>query len=99
MASSAVETTILPGQYVIPAHASMAQILEIITTTKPQEFFVNVIPGETSWQVAQRLNDPAQSLAGDPVAVPRRGHAAGRAARLLPRRQPRRGARRQMQEE
>ncbi len=63
----------MPGQYVIPAGASMADILEVLTETKPQEFFVNVIPGETSWQVAQRLNDPAQSLAGDPVPVPAEG--------------------------
>ncbi|MEO7222404.1 MAG: endolytic transglycosylase MltG [Devosia sp.] len=67
------DATILPGQYMIPASASMSDILTIITETKPQEFFVNVIPGETSWQVAQRLNDPAQSLAGDPVNVPAEG--------------------------
>ncbi len=46
------DAKILPGQYVVPAHASMADILTLITETKPQEFFVNVIPGETSWQVA-----------------------------------------------
>lgn len=67
------DAKVLPGQYVIPAGASMSDILHIITETKPQEFFVNVIPGETSWQVAQRLNDPAQSLAGDPVPVPPEG--------------------------
>ncbi|RYE11395.1 MAG: endolytic transglycosylase MltG [Hyphomicrobiales bacterium] len=67
------EANLLPGQYVIPAKASMADILEIITTTKPQEFFLNVIPGETSWQVVQRLNDPAQSLAGETVEVPAEG--------------------------
>jgi UPF0755 protein len=67
------EEDLLPGQYLIPARASTADVLRIITTTKPQEFFLNVIPGETSWQVAQRLNDPAQSLAGDPVAVPAEG--------------------------
>jgi UPF0755 protein len=67
------QSDILPGQYLIPARASMADIITIITTTKPQEFFLNVIPGETSWQVAQRLNDPAQSLAGDPVSVPAEG--------------------------
>jgi UPF0755 protein len=66
-------TGLRPGQFVIPAKASMSDILRIITETKPQEFFVNVIPGETSWQVAQRLNDPAQSLAGDPVSVPAEG--------------------------
>jgi UPF0755 protein len=63
------ESDILPGQYLIPAKASMADIITIITTTRPQEFFINVIPGETSWQVAQRLNDPAQNLSGDPVDV------------------------------
>lgn len=67
------ETDIQPGQYMIPAKASTADIVRILTTTKPQEFFVNVIPGETSWQVAQRLNDPAQSLSGQPVDVPAEG--------------------------
>ena len=67
------DAKVLPGQYVIPAKASMSEILRIITETDPQEFFVNVIPGETSWQVAQRLNDPAQSLSGDPVSVPAEG--------------------------
>lgn len=71
--ATAREATVLPGQYLIPAKASMADILRIITETKPQEFFLNVIPGETSWQVAQRLNDPAQSLSGDPVTVPPEG--------------------------
>jgi UPF0755 protein len=69
----ATENDILPGQYLIPAHASMAEIVRILTSTKPQEFFLNVIPGETSWQVAQRLNDAGQSLAGEPVAVPPEG--------------------------
>lgn len=67
------EAQVLPGQYIIPAKASMADILKIITETKPQEFFVNVIPGETSWQVAERLNDPGQSLAGEPVGLPAEG--------------------------
>lgn len=62
-------TGLRPGQFMIPAKASMSEILRIITETKPQEFFINVIPGETSWQVAQRLNDPAQNLSGDPVDV------------------------------
>jgi UPF0755 protein len=71
--ASARDAKILPGQYVIPANSSMADILKILTESKPQEFFLNVIPGETSWQVAQRLNDPAQSLTGDPVTVPAEG--------------------------
>jgi len=64
---------ILPGQYLIPANASMADILEIITETRPQEFFVNVIPGETSWQVAERMNDPGQSLTGELAELPPEG--------------------------
>jgi len=64
---------LLPGQYLIPAHASMSDILQILTETKPQEFFVNVIPGETSWQVADAINDPAQSLAGGSVQPPLEG--------------------------
>jgi len=64
---------LLPGQYLLPAGASMDDVLKILTETKPQEFFVNVIPGETSWQVAQRLNDPGESLTGDPVTPPLEG--------------------------
>jgi UPF0755 protein len=64
---------VLPGQYMIPAHASMADIITLITTSKPQEFFVNVIPGETSWEVAQHINDAAQTLTGVPIAVPIEG--------------------------
>jgi UPF0755 protein len=64
---------IIPGQYTMPAHASMADLLTTITESKPQEFFVNVVPGETSWQVAANVNDPAQSLSGDPVSPPPEG--------------------------
>ena len=42
-------------------------------TTKPQEFFVNVVPGETSWEVAQQINDPGQSLTGGAIALPLEG--------------------------
>lgn len=70
---TAKDAKIIPGQYVIPANASMSDIIRVLTESKPQEFFVNVIPGETSWQVAQRMNDPAQSLTGESVAVPPEG--------------------------
>jgi UPF0755 protein len=70
---TAREAKVLPGQYLVPAHASMSDILTLITTTKPQEFYVNVIPGETSWQVAENLNDPAQSLTGPAVTPPLEG--------------------------
>jgi len=64
---------ILPGQYMVPAHASMSDIQTLITETKPQEFFINVIPGETSWQVAEHVNDPAQSLTGAEIQPPLEG--------------------------
>ena len=64
---------LLPGQYTIPPHASMSDLINVVTETKPQEFFVNVVPGETSWQVAQALNDPALNLTGDPIQPPLEG--------------------------
>jgi UPF0755 protein len=64
---------LLPGQYIMPAHASMDDMLRVVTQTKPQEFFVNVVPGETSWQVAQALNNPGLNLTGDPVTPPVEG--------------------------
>jgi UPF0755 protein len=67
------DVSLKAGQYVIPAHASMSQIIDILTTTKPQLFAVNVVPGETSFQVAEKVNDPAASLTGDAVAVPPEG--------------------------
>ena len=66
-------TKLLPGQYIVPAHASMDDMLRVVTQTKPQEFFVNVVPGETSWQVAQALNNPGLNLTGDPVTPPVEG--------------------------
>jgi UPF0755 protein len=64
---------ILPGEYKIPAKASMADILEIITSGKPVEYFVMINPGQSSYEVAAALNDPTQNLVGDPVAVPPEG--------------------------
>lgn len=69
----AKDTKVLPGQYLIPAHASISDIVKLITTTKPQEFFLNVVPGETSWEVAQQINDPGQALTGPAIAVPIEG--------------------------
>ena len=34
----------------------MSDVLKEITEGKPLDFFVNVIPGDTSWQVAEKLN-------------------------------------------
>jgi UPF0755 protein len=62
-----------PGEFRIPANASMSDIMELLTEGKPVEYFVTVPEGETSFQVAQRINDPQQNLTGDPVPVPPEG--------------------------
>lgn len=67
------DANVLPGQFMVPAHATMSDILTLVTETKPQQFFVNVIPGETSWQVAEHINDPAQSLTGTSITPPLEG--------------------------
>lgn len=67
------DVKILPGEYRIPARASMRDIFDVITSGKPIEYFVMVNPGQSSHEVALALNDPAQSLSGDPVQVPPEG--------------------------
>jgi UPF0755 protein len=67
------DAKILPGEYKIPARASMADILEVITSGEPVEYFVMVNPGESAYEVAEAINDPALNLAGDPVPVPPEG--------------------------
>jgi len=67
------ENDIKAGVFVLKANASMADILAEITEGKPLDFFVNVIPGDTSFQVAERLNQQNPNLTGDPVALPPEG--------------------------
>ena len=67
------EAGLKAGVYTLQANSSMADIITELTEGKPVEFFVNVIPGETSYQVAERLNDPALNLTGEPVALPAEG--------------------------
>src|SRR5690554_3614334 len=67
------QSALKPGEFRIPAGASMADILALFTEGKAVEYFITVPEGATSWQVAQRLNDPTQNLTGDPVAVPPEG--------------------------
>ena len=62
-----------PGEFRIPAQASMAEILDLLTQGRPVEYFVMVRPGQSSYEVAMALNDPAQNLTGDPVPVPPEG--------------------------
>ena len=67
------QAALKPGEFRIPAGASMADILTLFTEGKPIEYFVTIPEGATSWQVAQRLNDPTQNLTGDAVPVPAEG--------------------------
>jgi UPF0755 protein len=64
---------ILPGEYVIPARSSMWEILGIITSGQPIEYFVMVNPGQSSYEVAALLNSPEENLTGDMVTVPPEG--------------------------
>lgn len=61
------------GEFVIPAGASFADIYALLTEGKPREYFVMVNPGQSSYEVAQALNNPSQPLVGDPVPVPPEG--------------------------
>jgi UPF0755 protein len=62
-----------PGEFVIPAGASMGDILRELTEGTPIPRFVMVNPGEESELVAAKINDPALKLSGDPVKVPAEG--------------------------
>jgi len=66
------QTALKAGVYVLKANSSMADILKELTEGEPLAFFVNVIPGETSYAVAQKLTE-ASNLSGDPVPVPPEG--------------------------
>jgi UPF0755 protein len=61
------------GVYLLKANASMSEILREITEGNPLDFFVDVIPGNTSFQVAERLNAENPNLTGDPVSLPAEG--------------------------
>lgn len=67
------DSEIKAGVFMLEAGYSMADVLRQITEGKPIDFFVNVIPGETSWSVVQKLNADNPNLSGDPVAVPEEG--------------------------
>ena len=67
------DSDIKAGVYVLKANASMSDVLKEITEGKPLDFFVNVIPGDTSWQVAEKLNQAGPNLTGEPVQIPAEG--------------------------
>lgn len=52
----AENTTVKAGDFTIPAHASMADILNELTTGTPIRYAVTIPEGWTSWQVVQRVN-------------------------------------------
>ncbi len=64
---------VLPGEYAIPAHASAADILRILTTESPIPHFITVPEGWTAWEVVQELNASRLALVGDVAAVPPEG--------------------------
>jgi len=61
------------GVFQLQANASMSDVLREITEGKPLDFYVHVIPGDTSFQVAERLNAENPNLTGDPVSLPTEG--------------------------
>ena len=67
------EASLKAGVYQLKAGFSMADVLHEITEGEPLDFFVNVIPGDTSWQVAEKLNAENPNLTGEPVNVPPEG--------------------------
>lgn len=62
-----------PGEFIIPAKASMEDILTILTEGKPVEYFVTVPEGETSWGVMQRIAAAQGNLTGEMPAQPAEG--------------------------
>jgi UPF0755 protein len=67
------QSNLRPGEFVIPANASMSDILTILTEGKPVEYFVTVPEGETSWGVIQRIAQAQGNLTGDLPAQPPEG--------------------------
>jgi UPF0755 protein len=67
----AANTTIKAGEFLIPAHASNAQILDILTGGKAVQRMVTVVEGMPSIMVQERLNANPK-LTGE-VAIPVEG--------------------------
>lgn len=63
-----VHTQLKAGEYEIPPHASMAQILHKMVAGEVYDRKLTFREGLTSWQVVQILNRTPE-LAGDPVTV------------------------------
>ena len=69
---SNVDGTLKPGEYRIPAKASMADILNELLHGKPILYALTVPEGFTSWQVVQRLNED-KNLIGAIPSLPAEG--------------------------
>jgi len=67
------EASLKAGVYELKANSSMAEVLNQLIEGEPLDFFVNVIPGDTSYAVAEKLNADNPNLTGDPVPVPPEG--------------------------
>lgn len=61
------------GEFLLPAGASMAEILKEITEGTPIARRVTVPEGWTSWQVAQEIGKDAHILVGELTGVPAEG--------------------------
>jgi UPF0755 protein len=62
-----------PGQFIIPAKASMSDVMDVLTETTPVEFFVTVPEGETSFRAAERVRLASNSLTGELTTDPAEG--------------------------
>ncbi|MGJ8529909.1 endolytic transglycosylase MltG [Maritalea sp.] len=60
------------GEYLLPANASMKQILDTLIEGRPIQYTVTVPEGFTSWQTVERLRS-AQNLTGELDEVPAEG--------------------------
>ncbi len=63
------------GDYLIPAGASMEEVLEIVTSGRSFSYNVTIPEGWTSWQVVQRLNQ-VDGLTGEITDIPPEGSLA-----------------------
>ncbi|MEM8751426.1 MAG: endolytic transglycosylase MltG [Pseudomonadota bacterium] len=70
-----LETELKQGEYEIPAGASMAEVLDIVTTGRSIQYRITVAEGLTSWEVVQILNE-SDLLTGEIVEVPKEGSLA-----------------------
>ena len=69
------DTELKFGEYEIPAGASMADVLTIVTSGRGKSYAVTIVEGWTSWRVVQHLNS-VEDLTGDIADIPPEGSLA-----------------------